>query len=1263
VSHHRPTLALLGATLVATLGFALTASSALAARGHAFGYSFGGPGTGDGQLNEPRGLAVNEETGDVYVVDDGNNRVEVFSATGIFEGQFDGSGTFEMKGKVETGTAAGGGGLPGEIPTGKFSRPEGIAVDNSCYLHEPEPLTEASTPVTCKEFDPSNGDVYVIDHQHRVIDKFSSTGAYIGQVPRGPEAEGAPSFALEGIAVDTRGELWVLEEWAGASEEGEGVDNYSNAAANVWREFRSAFLFAFFDRHGLAVDAKDKLYVRINANVGEGPPVVEFNSKGEVLSKAVCDEPPSAVAAYGVATESVTDDVYIDNIDSVDRCDPSGAPVEHFGEGHLTSHSSESGGLAVNSSTGTVYVADGVTNVIDGFPLEPPAAPKIQTESVSDVTATSAALGAEINPRSELGEAPTSYRIEYGPCATLATCASSPYETSIPIPDGQLSPDFEVHDVSERPTGLQPHTAYHFRVVAGNSHPGGAEGEERTFTTQTAGAFALPDGRAWEMVSPPDKHGALLEPITEQGVAQAAAGGAAIVYQASAPTEAEPQGNTNFVQVLSTRGPTGWGSLDLAAPHTEATGLSLGLGEEYRFFSADLSLGVLQPFGSFNQELSPQASEQTAYLRSDYLNGNVDEPCLPTTMRCYSPLVTGCPPAGEECSPVVEEHANVPPGTVFGIDQETGKECPPRPRCGPQFLGATPDLGHVVLRSRVALTESHTSARGALYEWSVGRPPAEQVQLVSVLPDHKPASAAANLGFETRQGGQVARHAISDDGSRIVWSELEVHLYMRDMARGDTVPLDAVEGGTGQGLAEPRFQIASSDDSKVFFTDEQRLTADSGAQSGQPDLYECEIVEAAGELECRLTDLTPARGGESADVQGTVLGAGEDGSTVYFVANGVLAPGASPGDCSGGAGSSFTGACNLYMRDDGATSLIAVLSGKDYPDFASFAGLSGLTARVSPDGRWLAFMSQLPLSGYDNRDAVSGRRDEEVYLFDAARPVSEGNPEAHDNPVCVSCDPTGARPHGVEYSHLNDQLVGGDRVWEASTWLAANVPGWTPYRLSAALYQSRYLSNSGRLFFNSSDALVAQDTNGNEDVYEYDPTGVGGCERSSATLGEASGGCVGLVSSGTSAGESAFLDASENGDDVFFLTAAQLAAQDFDTSLDVYDAHVCGSASPCPSPPPPPLPACEGDACQSPVIAPNDPTPGSLTFQGPGNTATAASNSAVRPKSLTRAQKLARALKACRKKPKKKTAACERQARRAYGSTSKAARSRKGAGR
>jgi hypothetical protein len=295
----------------------------------------------------------------------------------------------------------------------------------------------------------------------------------------------------------------------------------------------------------------------------------------------------------------------------------------------------------------------------------------------------------------------------------------------------------------------------------------------------------------------------------------------------------------------------------------------------------------------------------------------------------------------------------------------------------------------------------------------------------------------------------------------------------------------------------------------------------------------------------------------------------------------------------------------------------------------------------------MAFMSQRELTGYDNRDAVSGQPDEEVYLYDA-----EGNGGA-GKLVCASCDPTGARPVGVEENHPQGTLATGSKVWETGSWLAANIPGWTAYKLLAGLYQSRYLSDSGRLFFNSNDALVPQDVNGTEDVYEYEPQGVGDCTTSSATFGVRSGGCVGLISSGSSAEESAFVDASGNGGDVFFLTEAKLSPSDYDKSLDIYDAHECTSAEPCYTAPAARPPACDTEASCRAAPSPQPPifgSPSSATFSGAGNITPPRSAPAVKRRSLTKAQTLARALRACHAKRGRRRVACRRQAEARYAS-------------
>ena len=112
----------------------------------------------------------------------------------------------------------------------------------------------------------------------------------------------------------------------------------------------------------------------------------------------------------------------------------------------------------------------------------------------------------------------------------------------------------------------------------------------------------------------------------------------------------------------------------------------------------------------------------------------------------------------------------------------------------------------------------------------------------------------------------------------------------------------------------------------------------------------------------------------------------------------------------------------------------------------------------------------------------------------------------------------------------------------------------------------------------------------------------------------------------------------------------QLTARDTDTQRDYCDACVDGGF-PRTEPPPP----CEGDACHGPT----PPLPvfgplGSLTFTGPGNlvsTSKLVSSGKPKPKVVSRAERLVKALKSCRKRhqhSKHSRAICERQARKRY---------------
>jgi hypothetical protein len=1236
-------------------------------------------------------VAANNGTGHVYVLDSTDSVVDELNPSGEYLGQLTGAngtgaGTLTNESKIIEGvtTATGAFSVGEEISAPGLEPGTTIKAMNGGVLEVSVPAT-ASGPVSLTAHRPfstprgitvdqATGEIYVLDPNNSVVDVFSVAGAYLRQI----SLSQAPSFEAlntRGIAVnDFNGHVYVSSTSSGArlyefdasgnflststganTPAGSFGGGFISVAAdnqngdvfvtvtdplkatyvfNPEGEYLTQFSHSFSGPRGIAVDqASHKVYVSDDATPFEGPGVVDIFAP--LVIPDVTTEAPSQVTPSGATLNGKLNPLEV----ALTDCHFDWGTSSAYGQsapcspspGEIPADSSEHAVSAqqTNLSPDTTYhyrlQAANANGANSGHDVAfKTAGAGIHAESVTDVAATSVTLNATIDPNN----APTSYYFQYSGADT-ASCGNSSCP-SIPAPAGQAIGS-EAGDVEVRQhlqEGLTPGGTYHYRVVALSEVKAGETvaffGADQTFTTQGAGAFALPDGRAWEMVSPADKRGASLAHIGGANATQAAAAGQAMSYLATVPTETNPQGFTNSqMQVLSRRTAEGWRSQDIEVPHSQSPGQGLAEGE-YRLFSRDLSLAALQPFGSFEPALSEEASEQTAYLRTDFLAASVQAPCLPATMHCYRPLVTAKPP-----------YANVPQGTVFG--GETEGECEII-ECGPKFGGATPDLSHIVLSSSVALTPTPIEASGkeSLYEWSAG-----SLQLASVLPQGEGGGGvAAGLGY--RPDARTA-HAISDDGARVVWTVAAAteHLYLRDTVKGETVLLDTVQGGSGEGVPAPHFQVASSDGSKVLFTDEQRLTADAGAEQAAPDLYECDIVAEPGALGCKLTDLTPANGGEPANVHGVVLGASDDASRVYFVAEGVLAPGAEAGGCSGG--SPAAAGCKLYVRQGGVTRLVAALSPNDGPDWSA-AGVQvrNVSTRISPDGRWLAFMSQRRLTSADNRDAASGQADEEVYLYDADS----------ERLVCASCAPTGARPVGEQFGPDEpEQLLGGNQAWKSGkTWAAAQIPGWT-----LPSYQSRYLADSGRLFFNSHDALVPQDVNGTWDVYEYEPPGVGGCSASSEGFNAATGACVGLISSGTSPEPSAFLDASVSGADVFFLTNAKLSSQDVDTSVDVYDAHECSAALPCLTPPGAPPPPCDTEASCKAAPSPQPDifgSPASATFSGQGNLAPQAPKAAP-PKKCKRGFVKNKRHKCVRKKKTKKH---HKKAHRAGRSSSKGGR-------
>lgn len=305
-----------------------------------------------------------------------------------------------------------------------------------------------------------------------------------------------------------------------------------------------------------------------------------------------------------------------------------------------------------------------------------------------------------------------------------------------------------------------------------------------------------------------------------------------------------------------------------------------------------------------------------------------------------------------------------------------------------------------------------------------------------------------------------------------------------------------------------------------------------------------------------------------------IMGASEDLSRIYLASKQALA------GANGEGKAPEAGKPNLYLFHEGSFSFIATLAATDANPFVIQGGgvfpisMSPYrrSARITPDGQQAIFTSSATPTGYDNTDAKSGKADIELYRYDATI----------ETLLCVSCNPTGARPVG---SGIQERQQG------AASW-PGSISGW-----ENTLYAPRNLSDDGnRVFFQSSDALSARDTNGVDDVYEWEQAGSGSCEESSPSYSVQDGGCIELISSGQGARLSEFLDASPSGEDVFFATLSSLLPQDYGL-VDVYDARVDGGYPA----PPARVAECEGEACQGSLEAPNDPTPASATFEGAGN--------------------------------------------------------------
>jgi hypothetical protein len=1156
-------------------------------------------GPGAGQMSTPHGIAVDQETGHVYVTDQGNRRVAKFDPSAaapseVFLFAFGwnvspAAGTGFEKCTTASGCLAGTSGAGG----GQFAGPN------------------ATTPFSGHlAVDPRNQDVVVADPVNRRVQKFNSAGDFL--------------FAFG----------WNVHPTEGSG----GLETCTTSCRAGTQSGANVGQFSSNQPVRVAVDGAGSVYT-VEATTGTGTGnrrVQKFNApatSGGLFAPDLTSGTSEATAPTNVALDSGTGHVFV----AKDR------KILEFGVlGDLVeTHASEGGelptanGVAVDGSRGSIYVSTTPEHRV--FVLGQVTPPSATILPTGNIEATTATFHGRVNPNN--GAFPTGYHFEYSDDGGLSW-------TSLPTTDeviGNGTADEEVSeeatglepntdylvrlvanrssaagsatstgtegsfttdaapptisavgssevtdttavlggriDANHSPTsywfeygtdtgygnstpvdsagsgassvavskaiaGLQPGTVYHFRLVAANA-AGQAESADHTFTT--AADPPQPSGRAYEMVSPLDKNGGdvsrdVATSVTLAVQTGAAASGDAVAYVSRVnfgDLEAG-SGSLGIPNYVARRGDDGWRTEGILPP---VGGVFPDGGAEVPRVPG-LALDASRSFGVSGALLAPGA---------DRLSGSFG-----LYMRSAGQG------AGQRYTLISA------PSHTLDADTTTGRAS--------RFAweASTPDARHVVFNSnRQLLTgapEDGALARSnAVYEWADGT-----LRLASVLPTGlelagNAAVVAGGVSSQLAAGDLHGDNVISDDGRRLFFTadttQQSDALFVREDGSTTRIvsaserpvlsPPDAPPPGAP---ASAEFWAAKSTDGSVaFFTSSFPLTADAAiASGGGPMLYRWDATAPEGQ---RLSAISPDRLDLVPVNRPQVLGpaaVSDDATSVAFVARGALAPGATPDGPN-----PTRGEPNLYLwREGEALRYVATLdstipegdvSAIDSPLWRMrWRDIGGRGARISPDGKRLLFASYAQLGAYDTTEESPGDcgdpeeaedRCRQIYLYDA--------PSGRLS--CLTCVP------GVP--------VTGDANLFGNSDFRRPVGDNAERTVDAPMDLPRNLSADGRrAFFETARPLVKADQNSAIDVYEWEDADLDGEGR------------LRLISSGRGASDSKFLDASVLGDDVFFTTRDSLVGIDTDNQVDLYDARIGGGfASQNPSAAPPP---CAGDDCQ-----------------------------------------------------------------------------------
>ena len=930
---------------------------------------------------------------------------------------------------------------------------------------------------------------------------------------------------------------------------------------------------------------------------------------------------------------------------------------------------------AEETSTGApvTFTTVAVAPVIVGEPQIPKEVSSLQA---TNETAGSADLDANVIPGGE-----GRYRFEYG--------TTTSYEH---VTEGSVAPAGTPTTpvaISRQITGLAQNTTYHWRLVIENT-AGKAESVDHTFVydtlagessscldeaaRQARGSLSLPDCRAYEMVTPPEKNGALIGHPTA-GIQEPviADDGTKLISSSIQCFEGSlscvgARGNEGAAYEFA-RTPSGWVTHPLVPPFGALEGAEI-----YSSWAADPNLGTsifsaLAPTSGLQEDLWLREADGTLVKVGPLEEEGRFTGEVPNQIYLDEWLATA------DLSHVVyESHRSNGSGSAWGFDPtvendvyEYADALEPQPHPFPLMVGVKGGYENGENHSLVSVCDTrfgtgyNTPARSVGSLSQTGRTvffEAEGRAPLSNCEEHSTSATAPPVNqLWARVDGEVGPAKASP-------ALPEAHSVLISAATGAAgsgcTETECLENST-QSPANASFEGATPDGSAVTFLSKQQLT--DNASQGRQNLYESVCAEPCGTSAQEpdaagreLFDVSEAQGGGKVSGGPRVLGLealSADGSHVYFVAEGVL----TSGEENGNHEQAVDGKPNLYVFErDGAhprghVAFIARLSvtGGGLTDKAQWQaeGSEDDLANVTPDGRFLVFTSHRALTADDTR----GEGPAQVYEYDAQTRML----------TRISIGENGYNDDGLE-GQLGADLSGpsaGDAniVPAHATLQAKTVPARSDPTMS---------DDGSFVFFQSPVALAPGALNDVVDGIQAGTT----TELYAQNFYEYHDGHVYLLASittETNLKRSTLLGSDVSGSNVFFGTFESLVPEDVDTNLDFYDAHVCSEAAPCTSPIVASEPCGEG-ACQ--VSGGPGPgsgaVPASQVFSGSGNLATpppAAPGPAVKPKVLTNAQKLAKALAVCKKdRAKRKRATCEKQARARY-PVKKAKRSSHKAGR